>query len=110
MVTKVEKQRQQEELIAEIFALFEKVDCNVSQPNKGADHEKCSWVQARPLVKGSWKYFKADGKGEFPINVISIYITTSKIMLQGSGKNQVIYCKEGQLLLQVRECIALFCK
>lgn len=110
MVTKVEKQQEQEELIAEIFALFEKVDCNVSQPNKGADHEKCSWVQARPLVKGSWKYYNPDGTGEFPINVISVYLTTNKIMLQGSGRNHVACCKDGELLSMLRECIALFCK
>ncbi len=102
-MTKQEKEQAQQELIAEIFAAFEKIDANIEQPRG------CSWVQAKPIVKGSWKYYWLDPPKGFFIKTVLIYPTTYKIMFQGEGYNQVHNCSEKNFIETLHKVIARFC-
>lgn len=100
-MTKQEKEQAQQELIAEIFAAFEKIDANVEQ--------KTAWIQAKPMIKGFWRFKHTDESKSFPISTISVYYTTYKIMIQGKGQQPVLNCTADTLLEILNKVIKLYC-
>ena len=109
-MTKQEKEKQKQELIAEIFAAFEKIDANVEQPVSGGNLKVCSWVQAKPVIKGQWKYFTISPDSEFEIKTILIYFTTFKILIQGKGNQVIIKCTKDNLIPIISTVIEIYCK